>query len=120
METKVFDYTAPLNFAECEGDTITGYLLGITNEQFEQVAALEAKQTEKRLAALLTDTEGEEDFNTTELIYSKMQVWAEFAGIDEAEITKRDAMMAIAGFFAAKMESRIEQLGEFLKSKKSE
>lgn len=117
---KNFDLTAPLNFAECKGDTITGFLLGMTNEQYEQVNAIEAKQANKRLAALLTDTEDEEDFKTTGLIYSQMQIWAEFAGIDEAEITKRDAMMAIAGFFAAKMESRMVQLGELLKAEKSE
>ena len=117
---KNYDLTAPLNFAECEGDTITSFLLGITDEQFEQVNAIEAKQAKKRLAALLSDTEGENDFRTTGLIYSKMQIWAEFAGIDEAEITKRDAMMAIAGFFAAKMEAKMEQLVKFLKSKESE
>lgn len=117
---KNYDLTAPLNFAECEGDTITSFLLGITDEQLEQVSAIKAKQTKKRLAALLSDTEGENDFKTTGLIYSRMQVWAEFAGIDEAEITKRDAMMAIAGFFAARMEARMEQLAEFIKSKKSE
>lgn len=96
--------------------TLTGDVVGeVSEELVERIFTENAKHLRGEIVASLGIDENDKGAGTSigQIVTSRIKVMAEVMGIDN--ITRRDAMMALAGVFAIKDEMKIEQVGNVFK-----
>lgn len=97
--------------------TLTGDIVGDVSEEMLDAAQKKmAEHLRDEITKSLAVTKNEEGkgISTGEILCNRIKVVAEMMGIDT--ITRRDAMMAVAGVLAAKDELKIKNIGKLLGS----
>lgn len=96
--------------------TLTGDVVGeVSKELAKTILTENAKHLRGEIANSLGIDENDKGAGTSlgQIITNRIKVMAEVMGIDN--ITRRDAMMALAGVFAVKDEMRIHKVGDVFK-----
>lgn len=113
----VFDWDAPAKLMNgADTGTLTGDVVG---EVSEELIATIFTENAKRLRGEIMDSlgidENDKGAGTSigQITTNRIKVMAEVMGIDN--ITRRDAMMALAGVFAVKDEMKIHKVGDVFK-----
>lgn len=113
----VFDWNAPAKLMDGENTgTLTGDVVGeVSRELVETIFTENAKRLRGEIINSLGIDENDKGAGTSlgQIVTNRIKVMAEVMGIDN--ITRRDAMMALAGVFAVKGEMRIHEIGNVLK-----
>lgn len=113
----VFDWNAPAKLMSGEMTyTLTGDVVGEVSEELEERIFTEnAKHLRGEIINSLGIDENDKGAGTSigQIVTNRIKVMAEVMGIDN--ITRRDAMMALAGAFAVKDEMRIHKVGDVFK-----
>ena len=113
----VFDWDAPAKLMNGEKTGIlTGDVVGeVSNELVERIFTENAKHLRGEIINSLRIDENDKGAGTSlgQIVTNRIKVMAEVMGIDN--ITRRDAMMALAGVFAVKSEMKIDQIGDVFK-----
>ena len=118
-ETQVggFDWNAPAKLMNGEKtSTLTGDVVGeVSEELIATIFTENAKHLRGEIINSLGTDENDKGAGTStgQITTNRIKVMAEVMGIDN--ITRRDAMMALAGVFAAKDEIKILKLGDVFK-----
>lgn len=113
----VFDWNAPAKLMNGEKTgTLTGDIVGkVSEELVERIFTENAKHLRGEIINSLGIDENDKGAGTSigQIVTNRIKVMAEVMGIDN--ITRRDAMMALAGVFAVKDEMRIHKVGGVFK-----
>lgn len=113
----VFDWDAPAKLMNEEKiGTLTGDVVGeVSEELVETIFTENAKRLRGEIINSLGIDKNDEGAGTSlgQIVTNRIKVMAEVMGIDN--ITRRDAMMALAGVFAVKDEMRIHKVGDVFK-----
>ena len=113
----MFDWNAPAKLMGGENTgTLTGDVVGeVSKELVETIFTENAKRLRGEIINSLGIDENDEAAGTSlgQIVANRIKVMAEVMGIDN--ITRRDAMMALAGVFAIKDEMRIHKVGDVFK-----
>lgn len=113
----VFDWDAPAKLMnEEKTGTLTGDIVGeVSEELVETIFTENAKHLRGEIINSLGIDENDKGAGTSlgQIVTNRIKVMAEAMGIDN--ITRRDAMMALAGVFAVKDEMRIHKVGNVFK-----
>lgn len=113
----VFDWNAPAKLMSGENTgTLTGDVVGkVSKELVDKIFVENAKRLRGEIINSLGIDENEKGAGTSigQIVTGRIKVMAEVMGIDN--ITRRDAMMALAGVFAVKDEMKICKIGDVFK-----
>lgn len=113
----VFDWNAPAKLMNGEKTlTLTGDVVGeVSKELVERIFTENAKHLRGEITNSLGIDENDKGTGMSigQIVTNRIKVMAEVMGIDN--ITRRDAMMALAGVFAVKDEMRIHKVGDVFK-----
>lgn len=113
----VFDWNAPAKLMDGEKTgTLTGDVVGeVSKELVNKIFTENAKHLRGEIINALGIDENDKGAGTSigQITTNRIKVMAEVMGIDN--ITRRDAMMALAGVFAVKDEMRINKVGDVFK-----
>lgn len=113
----VFDWNAPAKLMNGGmTGTLTGDVVGeVSEELMETIFTENAKRLRGEIIASLGIDKNDTAAGTSigQIVTNRIKVMAEAMGIDN--ITRRDAMMALAGVFAVKDEMRIHKVGDVFK-----
>lgn len=113
----VFDWNAPAKLMNGEKTgTLTGDVVGgVSEELADRILTENAKHLRGEIINSLGIDENDEGAGTSvaQIVINRIKVMAEVMDIDN--ITRRDAMMALAGVFAVKDEMKIHKLGDIFK-----
>lgn len=113
----VFDWNTPAKLMNGEKTgTLTGDVVGeVSDELIERIFTENAKYLRGEIINSLGIDENDEVAGTSigQITTNRIKVMAEVMGIDN--ITRRDAMMALAGVFAVKDEMKIHKVGDAFK-----
>lgn len=113
----VFDWNAPAKLMDGEETlTLTGDVVGeVSEELIERIFTENAKHLRGEIINSLGVDENDKGAGTSigQIVTNRIKVMAEAMGIDN--ITRRDAMMALAGVFAVKDEMKIHKVGDAFK-----
>ena len=113
----VFDWNAPAKLMNGEKTgTLTGDIVGeVSKELVDRIFTENAKHLRGEIMNSLGIDKNDKDAGTSlgEITTNRIKVMAEVMGIDN--ITRRDAMMALAGVFAVKGEMKILKVGDVFK-----
>lgn len=113
----VFDWNAPAKLMDGEKTlTLTGDVVGeVSKELIERIFTENAKHLRGEIINSLGIDENDKGAGTSigQIVTNRIKVMAEAMGIDN--ITRRDAMMALAGVFAVKDEMKIHKVGDAFK-----
>lgn len=96
--------------------TLTGDIVGdVSNELAEKIFTENAKHLRGEIINSLAVDENDKGTGTSlgQITSNRIKVMAEVMGIDN--ITRRDAMMALAGVFAVKGVMKIHKVGDAFK-----
>lgn len=113
----VFDWNAPAKLMNGEmTGTLTGDVVGEVGEELvERIFTENVKHLRGEIINSFRIDENDKGAGTTlgQIITNRIKVMSEVMGIDN--ITRRDAMMALAGAFAVKDEMKIYKVGDVFK-----
>ncbi len=113
----VFDWNAPAKLMDGEyTGTLTGDIVGeVSKELVETIFTENAKHLRGEIINSLGIDENDKGAGTSigQIVTNRIKVMAEVMGIDN--ITRRDAMMALAGVFAIKDEMKVHKVGDVFK-----
>lgn len=97
-------------------NTLTGDVVGeVSEELVETIFTENAKHLRGEIINALGIDKNDKGAGTSigQIVTNRIKVMAEVMGIDN--ITRRDAMMALAGVFAVKGEMKIHKVGDVFK-----
>lgn len=110
----VFDWNAPAKLMSGEKTgTLTGDVVGeVSTELAKTILTENAKHLRGEIINALVIDKNDKGAGTSigQIVTNRIKVMAEVMGIDN--ITRRDAMMALAGVFAVKDEMKIHKVGD--------
>lgn len=113
----VFDWDVPAKLMNGEKTgTLTGDVVGkVSEELVERIFTENAKHLRGEIINSLGIDESGKGAGVSigQIVTNRLKVMGEAMGIDN--ITRRDAMMALAGVFAVKDEMRIHKVGDVFK-----
>lgn len=113
----VFDWNAPAKLMNGEKTgTLTGDVVGeVSNELANKFFTENAKHLRGEIIGSLAVDENDkgEGMSLGQIITNRIKVMAGVMGVDN--ITRRDAMMALAGVFAVRDEMKIHKVGDVFK-----
>lgn len=113
----VFDWDAPAKLMDGEKTgTLTGDIVGeVSNGLVDKIFTENAKHLRGEIINSLGIDKNDEGAGTSlgQIVTNRIKVMAEVMGVDN--ITRRDAMMALAGAFAVKDEMKIHKVSDVFK-----
>lgn len=111
------DWNAPAKLMNGEKTgTLTGDVVGeVSEELVDKILTENAKHLRGEIINSFGIDENDKGAGTSlgQIVINRIKVMAEVMGIDN--ITRRDAMMALAGVFAVKDEMKIHKVGDVFK-----